>query len=677
MSQERRLDDENSAEIKPSAPSAPGRSPVTARLSPRPLIFRVESAEAARELGSAFGRRDGNGVAAGADSYVQRAASASSGSALPSGVKDQFESSLGADLSGVRVHTGSASAEAASAVGARAYTTGQDIHFGAGQYAPSDPFGLHLLAHEVAHTVQQAGGASSGTQYKLEVSTPGDHAEVEADRAADAMVAGRAASVSGGGGIARTVMRDAKNKNAPTPAPAGPHTLTAAEKTEANNLRYDAMAAKAYFNAALGAMSPYKTQVPGALKSLKASYKTTETWANNAYDTVKDVIAESAEFEAWKKEIAMAVIGGIFAGVGGGMAALGEAGEATTAAAELEELPLPTHALTDSKSYFELAKAGKEELLEAGKEGYEKVSEGVDKAKEANPAITDLGATPDQGKAAFYEQLASLESIGNDQIIPLYDSLAKLGEPIGEMVTAAKDAAELGKTTASTPIEKMRTAIPKMSSAARKLQSAASKVPLIVKNVLDMTKRAALLLPKNQAEVEKEYWLRWVAQLDNSEKSKLEQSKVRKHLETIGVWSQLGIHNPDSEHEDNVAIWSARAQQKILAHRGEVMTKGSNLEEGMGIFGGFNAKVSLSGVGNVAAEWAGTGGGDRAIIVGARAVAQSTSPIDAAAMKAADDKVAFLIRHGMVCAQLEPLAETKVDKDPDDDSYVVTTPNPN
>ena len=79
--------------------------------------------------------RDANGVAADAESAVA-SASASSGFALPAPLMRKFESSLGADLSGVRVHTGADSAAAASAVGAKAYTAGQDIHFGAGHYDP-------------------------------------------------------------------------------------------------------------------------------------------------------------------------------------------------------------------------------------------------------------------------------------------------------------------------------------------------------------------------------------------------------------------------------------------------------------------------------------------------------------------------------------------------------------
>src|SRR5690348_18311617 len=74
---------------------------------------------------------------------------------LPPAARARMEASTGQDLSDVRVNTGPESASEASRMDARAFTSGNDIHFGAGQYQPDDPFGMHLLAHEVAHTVQQ------------------------------------------------------------------------------------------------------------------------------------------------------------------------------------------------------------------------------------------------------------------------------------------------------------------------------------------------------------------------------------------------------------------------------------------------------------------------------------------------------------------------------------------
>jgi hypothetical protein len=175
----------------------PGRASRSAQLDApaHPIVSALIQRKAAR---------DDNGVAAGADLAIASAAS-SSGSALPDAVMRKFESSLGADLSSVRVHTGAASEAAAHAVGAKAYTMGQDIHFGAGHYDPSGSAGQHLLAHEVAHTVQQRGGAPA-RQNKLEVSAPGDSFEHEADRAADAMVTGAPAVVSAASGLSRHVV---------------------------------------------------------------------------------------------------------------------------------------------------------------------------------------------------------------------------------------------------------------------------------------------------------------------------------------------------------------------------------------------------------------------------------------------------------------------------------------
>ena len=89
-----------------------------------------------------------------------------------------------ADFSAVRLHPAGAE-RACRALGARAFTVGPDVYFGAGEFAPRTPAGLRLLAHEVAHVVQQQAGpvAAAGP-------LAGEQ-EREADAAADALMAGR------------------------------------------------------------------------------------------------------------------------------------------------------------------------------------------------------------------------------------------------------------------------------------------------------------------------------------------------------------------------------------------------------------------------------------------------------------------------------------------------------
>jgi len=70
-----------------------------------------------------------------------------------------MEPRLGADFGSVRVHEDAAAARSARDVRALAYTVGTNIVFGAGQYRPSNPEGRRLLAHELAHVIQQNGAS--------------------------------------------------------------------------------------------------------------------------------------------------------------------------------------------------------------------------------------------------------------------------------------------------------------------------------------------------------------------------------------------------------------------------------------------------------------------------------------------------------------------------------------
>jgi len=82
------------------------------------------------------------------------------GQALPESARNFFEPRFGADFSNVRVHTDPVSTRN---LGARAYTMGRDIVFGAGQYSTQTETGKKLLAHELTHVVQQ-GAAKSQVQ---------------------------------------------------------------------------------------------------------------------------------------------------------------------------------------------------------------------------------------------------------------------------------------------------------------------------------------------------------------------------------------------------------------------------------------------------------------------------------------------------------------------------------
>jgi hypothetical protein len=83
-----------------------------------------------------------------------------SGKPLSASTRAFFEPRFGTDFSQIRVHTGGAAADAAHAIQAEAFTTGQDVVFGVGEYAPEGQEGRKLLAHELTHVIQQGGNAN-------------------------------------------------------------------------------------------------------------------------------------------------------------------------------------------------------------------------------------------------------------------------------------------------------------------------------------------------------------------------------------------------------------------------------------------------------------------------------------------------------------------------------------
>ena len=106
----------------------------------------------------------------------------SAGKPLEPAVRGEMEARLGHDFSRVRVHTDARAAESARAVGALAYAVGRDVVFDSGRYAPASTAGKSVLAHELAHVVQQGDVAVPAS--RLRIGRNDDPAEREADRLA-------------------------------------------------------------------------------------------------------------------------------------------------------------------------------------------------------------------------------------------------------------------------------------------------------------------------------------------------------------------------------------------------------------------------------------------------------------------------------------------------------------
>jgi hypothetical protein len=124
------------------------------------------------------------------------------GKPLPGALRTEMEGRLGHDFSDVRIHTDNAAHVAARSVDAEAFTSGHDIAFAPGRFAPHTTAGKQMLAHELSHVVQQRAGPVSATPVGggIALSHPGDAHE----RAAEA-TAGEAMRHVGAAAVQRRV----------------------------------------------------------------------------------------------------------------------------------------------------------------------------------------------------------------------------------------------------------------------------------------------------------------------------------------------------------------------------------------------------------------------------------------------------------------------------------------
>jgi hypothetical protein len=151
---------------------------------------------------------------------------ASPGQPHDAGARTHLEPRFGQNLSRVQVHADPAAASSAEAVGARVYTIGSHIALAAGEYRQATDDGRRLIAHQLAHVIQQRGTSNRTPAASLDIGAVDDPAEREADRIANEL-----------GGIRdRIVWIDVGHGPAVSPAlrrQAGPGTPTRASGSAA------------------------------------------------------------------------------------------------------------------------------------------------------------------------------------------------------------------------------------------------------------------------------------------------------------------------------------------------------------------------------------------------------------------------------------------------------------
>jgi len=172
---------------------------------------QVPGAVGAPSAGGSVFYKERDGGARVADDPQAIQAQLGAGQSLDAGVKSRMESAFGESFSGVQVHTDANAAGISDNLNARAFTVGDQIAFGAGEYQPGTLISDALIAHELAHVVQQRGGGAS-VEFKQNGAAEIGALEDDADQAA----VGAILSTWGGAGmglanVARNAMPNLKS----------------------------------------------------------------------------------------------------------------------------------------------------------------------------------------------------------------------------------------------------------------------------------------------------------------------------------------------------------------------------------------------------------------------------------------------------------------------------------
>ena len=156
--------DEREAEAAADAVMSPSSRPVTVSRSVASAVHRTTQPPLDGPRGTAAIESSLDGLRGG-------------GRPLAPAARASLEPRFGQDFSAVRLHQGSEPARLNRALGARAFTVGQDIFLGEGNTDVESSAGQHLLAHELTHTIQQgAGGGHVSRQVSREEEAPGEAA---------------------------------------------------------------------------------------------------------------------------------------------------------------------------------------------------------------------------------------------------------------------------------------------------------------------------------------------------------------------------------------------------------------------------------------------------------------------------------------------------------------------
>jgi hypothetical protein len=532
-----------------TADNATGSAPVTAsHLSNRAVArmlteehARPETTTGMRHLGNSVIARALTGRESGGDGTLTQEvtsridAQRGGGAALPDSLRVPMQQHLGTDLSGVRVHTDATAATLSRSLAADAFTSGQDIFFNSGRYAPQSASGRELIAHEAVHVAQQSSGRLA---FSREVSDPSDAAEVEA-RALAPGVARSVDSAAPAAGPATVPAAGHDVHRAPTPgAPAlDLGTLLSVPALEA--LRRDAtqvtLLAGAYAERGISTVDTLKTNMVGASDTYTRAY---ETYAG----VIRAAGAEARNQQDWVN-----IFVGIGIGVGVGL---------LSAAIVPEGLALGWAVLAEA--------AG--ETVEAA------AAAGVQATGITSVTGTDLqpgGLDPHVLSTGVWRNLADLYRgvLGvqrHTQYLPLILGGAEYA--LGQFRLL-----EAGVPADMQQAELVDMAVTLNRSGAH-VRALGPELTQRLAALDRLREQAAAVQRRETREVEHDVWVMWMETVPDGQSDVLDLDAIEDHLEAIGMLGSGSVLGVDfgmwtSTDDEREALAAARAQARQVHAR--------------------------------------------------------------------------------------------------------------
>jgi Domain of unknown function (DUF4157) len=504
-----------------------------------------------------------------------REALSSPGQPLDEGTRVFMESRFGHNFAQVRVHADAQAAESARAVNALAYTVGQDIVFAAQRYAPRTGEGQRLLAHELAHVVQQRAGAVDGVPAAdgIRVSDPADRFEQEAAATAER------ATISGAGQrqegdereesppTVQRVYRTSTVQRQATPPVATPPVATTGRMSEpgerAQAMQTDPVGALLSVDAleSIRETATQTTFLAGAyaalgirtVDTLKSSLTVASQTYGNAYANYARSVRE-ARAEALNQKDNWNTFLGIGIGVGVG---------------------LISGAIVPAGLAF-----GWKVLVEAAGEAAEAViAEGVQATGVTDVQGTDLepgGLSPDARNSEMWERLSGLYRavLGiqrHTQYLPLVLGNAEYALGQFRLIEAGGQAdmsqAELVDMAVS------------LNRAAAHLTQLNAELSEKLNGLNQLQAQAAAAPRSSEQEMECDIWILWMSTLTDDQSNDLDLDAIEDRLHEIGVLGPNSLLGVDfgrytSEDDELAALAAARRKAVDIRARQQELTGG-------------------------------------------------------------------------------------------------------